>query len=440
MGGSLALKAFHLEEGKRWWLRGRFGRGPLDQGMAKALPGGRVRQSEQALLYYPLLMPNPIRRPPDPLKSPMKVPIPRRHMEYWQSDSMLEAKVPADYAVSNVDPNPPQAVLRPAELRQLLSTLDCDPTGARLVGFLEYQMALKHLETLLGMTTPAEQEAINEMVADDDRFAIHSAISRQYDEIAQTSVLTLSLPKTEDPRAKGEYERRGLTWVMALARLELGAMVAARIPGMMLGPNFYQETRTKVDSDTVVQLFVPSTTDPGLGRRAKVSLQAGEEILEINSGRLRFRDPVLRPFAAWPPTAFERSAFQELLWDGARQHYYSFRTKFLATYGGRRNIILLDRLLVRLTVAVEMVRAYREYSGAVLTAAQRRELAEWLSLLENARERVARALYPQDSLVTPVGVNRGTGTAEQQVEQARERLRRRQQVRDMGGVAVPSNP
>ena len=207
VGGDLALKAFHLEEGERWWLRGRFGRGPLDRGVAKALPGGRVRHTEQALLYYPLLMPNPIPRPPDPLKNPLKVPIPRRHMEYWQSDSILESTVPAGYVANQADPNVPQAILRPAQVRQLVAALDCNSTGVRLVGFLEYQMALRHFEMLLGMTTGGERQAIDEMGAQDDRFAVHSALSRQYDDFARSSVLPLRLAKTEDPRAQGEYER-----------------------------------------------------------------------------------------------------------------------------------------------------------------------------------------------------------------------------------------
>lgn len=401
LASELERKSFLLEEGVRWWIRGRFGQGPLDGGLAKALPYG-TRRLEDALLYYPLRLPNPIKHPPDPNKNPLRVPVPRRHIEYWVSEGSVAtiARLPADFVIDRADPNWPQAVLSAREYQDLLNRLDFNDASVGYVGYLEYQMALLYFEALLRLCNDAELEAIDAMVAEDDRLVVHSNISRQYNGFAQDSTLRYEFPRTSDPRASGDYERRGLRWMMALARLELGAMIAARIP------------RMRVPTTTTRPLDEPLR--PGVkrinGRNINAPIVIGPDGKPLPTTEEHFvsqpRDPNLQPFSMWPPTPFELEAFTELLWDAARQHYYSLRTEFLFTNRSNNQAPdpLVGRLLTRFAVASEALKATEQLSGQRLTAAQLKELRFWQSWIENTRSRVEQTLAPSVLISGPFGV------------------------------------
>ena len=107
----------------------------------------------------------------------------------------------------------------------------------RLVGYFEYRMALEHLDELLRIATPTELRAIEELVEESDEFKVYTNLARRL----QTGPSSLA---EKGRRENDNFARRGLPWVMALARVELGAMLAgfARHPAPFtaVGPSRYE--------------------------------------------------------------------------------------------------------------------------------------------------------------------------------------------------------
>lgn len=381
----LLVKIYHFSEAKKWWLRGRFGLGPLVDGLAKAVNvntsqgSPRKEQALVGLLYYPLYMPNPIPKPLEPVANPVGCNYPRRHLAWWQIETRLGAtdtpSVVQNRAARLITgtPNLPTQVIGRGEVLALMVPdapgavrlpwrgVELVPEDFRLgwiVGYLEYLAALYHFEQLLAVATPAEQQAIDKMIGDDDRFVIYSNLSRKYDNVDPNTTLRLASP-TNDPRAEEPYERRGLAWVMALARVEVGAMRAGQTG----------ESLSEV-------------------RRADYALRTGKpELLTDFAG----------PFEKFPPTALERSAFLDILWDGAREHYYQFREvpaegrQVIRRWPTRRELMQLER---KLALAIEMVASFKHYAGGMLVPAQHAELSNWISELSMKYLVVRRALEP----------------------------------------------
>jgi len=121
----------------------------------------------------------------------------------------------------------------------------------RVVGFLEYGAALNNLDALVASASPQELEAIDEILQDRPEFTVYTNIAPRVQR----------LPSTLVPGTAAEPSR-GLAWVLALARSELGGMIAT----------FGQH---------------PS------------------------------------PFAAVRPTALELDAYRTLLMDGSQTHYWA---------------------------------------------------------------------------------------------------------------------
>ena len=86
----------------------------------------------------------------------------------------------------------------------------------RLVGYLEYGRALALLDRLMESVSPAELEAIDEMIEQRDEYAVYTNLSRRLE----------PKPDSLSERIEGSQstEQRGLAWIMGLARVELGAM------------------------------------------------------------------------------------------------------------------------------------------------------------------------------------------------------------------------
>ena len=89
---------------------------------------------------------------------------------------------------------------------------------ARLVGFLEYRQALAHLDRLLNVVSAAELDAIEQIVCGRDEFVVHTDMARRFDSNRNSGA--------QFRYSSSQGGRRGLGWVMALARVELGAMIA----------------------------------------------------------------------------------------------------------------------------------------------------------------------------------------------------------------------
>lgn len=125
----------------------------------------------------------------------------------------------------------------------------------RLVGFYEYSQALQHLDGLARSATATELDAIDTIVKSEPEFTVFTNLARRLEQGRSTLF--------EQPEQAGDdFSRRGIRWVTALARVELGAMLA----GYTEHPN---------------------------------------------------------PFAAVAGAGYDAAEFRELILDGAKMHYWS---------------------------------------------------------------------------------------------------------------------
>jgi hypothetical protein len=196
----------------------------------------------------------------------------------------------------------------------------------RLVGYSEYTRALSLLDPLVTRATAAELKIMDEIVGSRKEFTVYTNLSAR---IPKKAASSLDVPA--DP--SDDSAKRGLAWVMALARVELGAMVA------------------------------------GFTGRGD-------------------------PFALVPPTRFELPAYSHLLLDGARTHYFAlgndpvvslymtYRNKPLTVAereGGRADINETQAIAYgrRVALAREFVRAVQSLGRGQLTSQQTAELQSW---------------------------------------------------------------
>lgn len=89
----------------------------------------------------------------------------------------------------------------------------------RLVGSYEYIKALEHFDALTQISDQNELQVFDEIIREKDEFAVYVNLSRHL----QRTDTTLSEASVD---AEHNFERRGLAWVTALARVEVGAMLA----------------------------------------------------------------------------------------------------------------------------------------------------------------------------------------------------------------------
>ena len=370
--GGLALKAFHLVQAQAWWLRGRYGRGPIENGRCQlALPHGRGARKLPFCLR--VSMPRQFGPVLDPLDHPRETPLARRHLSGWLVDRM-QPVAPAWSGESwvlpmlqEIAPETPGPRSRSAKVAPKLDMID--PPA---VGYLEYQMTLFHCDRLFELTNAGEQQLLMQLPARDDRLVVHSCLSRKYDPRTPASELRLGVPAVQEAGALGPFERRGLVWMTALARVELGAM--------LVRATAQRQLRDLVTTSTTPD---PEILDPD----ATVRRRAARVELEFRRRGGRGKG-VLGPFDLWPPTAADENAYAEILWDGARQHYYALREQLLLRQAvplfsdARR----LADLLTRVVLVAEMIDAYQARFGRLLTPAQKAELTQWRNWLAAQRE------------------------------------------------------
>ncbi|MBW3598372.1 MAG: hypothetical protein KY475_14005 [Planctomycetes bacterium] len=200
------------------------------------------------------------------------------------------------------------------------------------MGWFEYTRALALLDPLLNSVNEAELQVIEQIVKDRDEFAVYTNLSRRL-EAAPSSLSELE--------SQGPVERRGLAWMMALARVELGAMAAG------------------------------FTEHP-------------------------------RPFAMIAPSQYEAPAYLELLLDGARTHVLALRNDPAAQYYASmrgRSVTVREavygpsgqgtpqtaaaneqRALAyarRVVVADEFIKAAAKFGAGALSPSQQSELASY---------------------------------------------------------------
>lgn len=96
----------------------------------------------------------------------------------------------------------------------------------RLVGFHEYGHALDHLDKLVGMCGEKDIVAIDQILADRGEFDLFVAMPEGFRQGSTAA----------EAEERGDDRQNGLAWVIALARVEFGAMVT----GFTAHPDPYQ--------------------------------------------------------------------------------------------------------------------------------------------------------------------------------------------------------
>ena len=186
----------------------------------------------------------------------------------------------------------------------------------RLVGFYEYLNALRNFDALLRMVNPAELEMINKLIKEADEYAIYTNLSRTLQKKPS------SLAEREQ-EAGDQFERRGLEWIMALARVELGAMLATYTP-------------TK------------------------------------------------KPFEEVRPSKFEMPAYKELLEDGLRTHYWALWSDPAAAKLARKTPRSITVAYVRrIALTLHFFNAVAKVNQGNLSPVQQVELKAWRRYLDD---------------------------------------------------------
>lgn len=201
----------------------------------------------------------------------------------------------------------------------------------RIVGFVEYSVAIDFLDQFRSIATREEQDIAEEIVTGRDEYSIYTNLSRQWQ--GAGSFLSDAPPAGA---MQDQYRRRGLKWVTALARVEVGAMLAG----------------------------FTSVADP---------------------------------FAVKPPTRYDLDAFRELLVDGYRSMYWSIEAdQQLVNYS--QVGIPKDQLIVqgrRLGIAQVFGSAVNVLQGTTMTRVQVAELATWTQRLKRLQIVVLYCLSKQ---------------------------------------------
>ena len=234
----LLTAAAYLFRGLEWWMRGRYGVGPEGQGLLK---------SELALwspeaqfgIYLPSQPPHPTVPGESDAESIPKfqrrhhwiwlyeyrqVPLSGKSAESGSLDSNAQVRMSQYYSgADQLRRTPEMAKMRRTSLRAISRQLTPEDAHKvnRLVGYLEYGKALEYLDALVAQRSVEELQSLDEWIQYRDELVIYTS-------------LVPELARPQQPKGGDSggppIERRGLAWVMALARLELAAMAATFTP------------------------------------------------------------------------------------------------------------------------------------------------------------------------------------------------------------------
>ncbi len=235
------------------------------------------------------------------------------------------------------------------------------------VGFVEYGNALANFSELLKSASEEELAAMDQIVAEKDEFIVYSNLSQKL----QTGPSSLTEPASAD----GEKEaKRGLAWVIALARTEFGAMLAGY-------------------SDVPV------------------------------------------PFATVPLHPYDAEQYNRLLLDGAGSHYWSLvndpALKQVTSKSPQHQIVLAYSR--RLLVARSMLSAAIATGQGRYTPIQQRELSTWKESLDELQ--AGFVLKIQMYLQSETQITSRTSTKNDEFTRACGRLLRAEQRELREGTA-----
>lgn len=256
LAGPLAQRSTWFFEGLQWWVRGRYGSGPELNGLAKS---AGVLDDPNLLMQVGLP-----RELPTVLSTGSSVRQPithadRRHHYTWawedrklvvtvQAGSRREIKffsrqqftrqgVATNFWGNGFDETDSATIQRTVQLPAQ------DPLLVyRIVGFVEYERAVVSFDKFINNASIAEFEIGEQIILDQDALAIETNLSRSL----EPSAGPLS-ERSENPR--DDYKRRGLAWILAVARVELGAMLAGftlhSTPFSVFAPKTFKVERVK---------------------------------------------------------------------------------------------------------------------------------------------------------------------------------------------------
>jgi len=122
---------------------------------------------------------------------------------------------------------------------------DNQQDAARLVGFLEYGKALQDFERLARIASPQELKVMDELLRNDSQYTVHVNLVRRMPQSAESA-----FAPTTDRDARG-----GLSWIIGLARLEYGAMLAGFTKELIPFPS---PPRDSLDGRAFDELLVES--------------------------------------------------------------------------------------------------------------------------------------------------------------------------------------
>lgn len=247
---------------------------------------------------------------------------------------------------------------------QLKLTAEDSRAARRVVGFLEYGKALEHLDRLANWATPEELSAINSIIADREEFTVYNRLPEAFAPESGSQVLTESRETVT--------EHLGLDWVIALARVEFGAIVAAFTdhpdPYMFVTDDSFARSATlKLLLEGVAGHYRSMRDEANF---ADFEKQNGTIYSQLSySRRVRIARAMLRPLVNTGPSSWTSEQARQI--ESCREYL-----EFAQTY---------------LTAAIRSFLASRTYQGPTTTETRTREFAAACGRLLSAERREIRA-------------------------------------------------
>lgn len=194
----------------------------------------------------------------------------------------------------------------------------------RIVGTLEYISALRNLDFFLNSATREEMDAADRYVSSRPEFTIYSQLSERFRQQPAMAYFTGS-----EPSAK----KTGLMWVVALARMEVGGILATfskhTNPFEIVGPTLWEmPAYRELLMDGAQTHFWALANDPNV---AMVAMKIpGREMLSyirrIDLARSMLSAAARSNAQALSPNDWSQFISQDAKMLGMRQQY-SFRVK-----------------------------------------------------------------------------------------------------------------
>lgn len=240
----LMKKAVLLRTGLHYWVRGRYGVGPQVYGMLKHPAAMKSQQVMQAL-YMPRERPLPISAYHN--KKSSSIGFERRHLFTWAAEcrpfvgreekaasSLAGARLVFDNqsssdrfvwsglnneTASSQQNQTTNNSTRVSYGKQFTSTKLTVPY--RLTGAYEYLSAIENFNRLAAKSSKREIEVYDSLIASQKELAFYSGLATDY---GLQSVDTI--PESDRGLVESAYQRKSLAWLLALARVEIGATIS----------------------------------------------------------------------------------------------------------------------------------------------------------------------------------------------------------------------